>query len=88
MTSTGKIIIGAVIAVLVLAGAYYWYTTQMQPASSTSQTTAAGETTTLPSGANTSDAALSQDLNSIDTQMQGVSSDNANVSASVSAAAQ
>lgn len=88
MSQSAKIITGLVLAVIVLGGLYYWYTSKNGPGGASDQSAqSAAETTTLPSGGNTSDASLSQDLNSIDAQMQGVSSDTADVSASVQAQA-
>lgn len=43
-----------------------------------------GATTTLPTGSATSNAALRTDLNAIDSQMSGFSSDSANVNSSMS----
>lgn len=84
MSQTMKLVLGIVIAVMVLASGYlYWQHKMMQTSAGTPS-----EVTTLPSGNDTSDEALDKDLGSIDTQIQGVSSDNADVSASVTAVQQ
>jgi len=89
MSQGAKIITGFVVVVIVLGGLYYWYSSQHASSSTTgtAQTVPDTETTTLPTGSSTSDTSLNQDLNSIDTQIQGVSSDNANVNDSVNAQA-
>lgn len=82
MSQTSKIVIGIAVAAVVLAGAYYyWQTTQ----SGTRDTQATEEVTTLPTGTNSSDTSLDTDINAIDSQIQAVGTDNANVDASVSA---
>lgn len=87
MQSVGKIILWIVIAILVLGGIYYWYTKGGAQTPSTSTPTASqsdSNTTgavTLPSGADTSDAALSQDLNAIDGQSAVMASDSSAIDA-------
>lgn len=84
MSQTMKLVLGIVIAVMVLASGYlYWQHRMLQ-----SSTETPSEVTTLPSGTDTSDAALDKDLGSIDTQIKGVNSDNADVGASVTAVQQ
>ena len=70
----------AVVAALLIGGGYYWYSMHQQPQP------ANPEVTTLPSGSDTSDTAIDQDLAAIDSQIQAVSDDNANASASVNTA--
>ena len=82
MSQTTKIVIGLVVLALVAGGAY-WYWQEAHAPSSEEK----AEVTTLPSGADKSDAALEQDFSSIDTQIQAVGKDNANTDASVKAAA-
>ena len=99
MNTTGKVIVGIIVLVVVLGGAFYLYQ-QMQPTpvvapsiATTSQTSSAGTPATsqqtaasvnpLPSGTATSDAALAQDAASVDTQMSALSSDNTQVTQSV-----
>ncbi len=82
MSQTSKIVLGIAVAAVVLAGAYYYW---QQTESKTAQTQGTEEITTLPSGTNSSDTSLDTDINAIDSQIQAVGTDNANVSASVSA---
>lgn len=85
MSQTSKIVLGiAIAAVALLGGFYYWHV--MQRTGPEGQETSE-ETTSLPSGQKSDDASIEQDLSAVDTQMQGVQSDNADVGASVSAAA-
>lgn len=78
MSKTSKTILGIVILVIVLALAIiFWRREQAQAP------TGAEEVTELPTGSETTDEALDEDLSSIDAQLQGVADDNANVSASV-----
>lgn len=82
MSKNEKITI-AVFIVLVLAGlGYYWYQHDMTPKTAA---TFVNTPATLPSGSNTSDQSLQQDTAAIDSQMSGLSSDQATVNSSVSA---
>lgn len=79
MSQTTKLVLGVAIAVMVLGSGYaYWKNTQIKAGQNNP-----AEVTTLPSGKETTNTALDQDLSAIDAQLQAVSSDNANVSASV-----
>lgn len=71
------------LAVILLGGFFYWQMTSpfMPGAEST-------EVTTLPSGQNTDDSSINEDLASIDAQIQAVSADNASAGESVNTAAQ
>lgn len=83
MSKQQKQILGIAVLVVILAlGFAYWKNAQA-PAPTNPE-----EVTSLPSGDNTSDAALDSDIGSIDAQLEGVQSDNANVSASVIEATQ
>lgn len=90
MSQTSKIVLGIAVVVIVLIGAYFiWHRTASAP-ETTGQAQGTGspeETTTLPSGSNTSDAAIDQDLTSIDTQIQAVDTDNASAADSINTAA-
>jgi len=87
MQSIGKIILWIVIALLVLGGIYYWYSkgaTQTPSTTTADQTTSANSTTgvvTLPSGSDTSDAALTQDFTAVDSQSSGMAADSAAIDA-------
>lgn len=84
MSQTAKIVLGiAIVAVILLAAFYYWHTAK---APAPANTAANPEVSTLPSGTNTSDAALQQDLSAIDAQLQSVQQDNSDASASVQTA--
>jgi hypothetical protein len=69
-----------VIAALLLGGFYYWNATQqtVQPENP--------EVSTLPSGSDTSDSAIDQDLAAIDAQIQAVGDDTDSADASVATA--
>lgn len=84
MSQTSKIVLGiAIAAIALLGGFYYWNATHTETVGQES----AEEKTSLPSGDNTQDSAIEQDFSAVDTQLSGVQSDNADVGASVSAAA-
>ncbi len=83
MSKQQKQILGIAVLVVILAlGFAYWKYAQA-PAP-----TSPAEVTGLPSGNSTSNTALESDMGAIDAQLEGVQSDNANVSASVNQAAQ
>lgn len=80
MSKNEQIAIGVVI-VLVLAGlGYYWYQHEMKPAGTFVNTEAQ-----LPSGSGTSDSDLQKDTAAIDTQIKGLSTDQATVDSAVNA---
>ena len=96
MTTTGKVLVGIVVVLILAGGAYYWYSSThsavnptLQTATSTDsmqgmQTQGSTESASvLPSGSGTSDASLNQDTAAIDSQMTGLDSDNASVNSSV-----
>jgi uncharacterized protein HemX len=91
MSSSTKAIIAVVVLVVIAAGAgAYWYYTQ-HASTQTAETVAPGsspEQTTLVTGNDSSDAALQKDAAQIDTQLQGVASDNASADQAVAASAQ
>jgi hypothetical protein len=70
MSTTAKVLIGIVVLVLIGAGIYYYTKT---PAA------APANTAELPSGSDTSDAALDKDMQSMDAQMSAFSQDNASI---------
>ena len=79
MSQTTKIVLGIVLAVIVLGGAYYYWQTKEQSTGSLEK----AEVTTLPSGTNKSDTALENDLGSIDAQIQAVGTDNSTTRTSI-----
>lgn len=81
MSKKSFLVLGiVVVAALVAGGFYYWHTMQapVQPENP--------EVTTLPSGNDSSDTAIDQDLAAIDSQIQAVGDDNKSADASVSTA--
>lgn len=92
MSNTTKVTVAVVALAVILGGAYYWYVSQPATPEATTVGTATPNTnsvsstsgaSTLPSGTQTSNQALGQDLSAIDTQLSGLNSDNTNVSQSV-----
>ncbi len=79
MSKTAKIII-VIIIVAIAIGIYRWYASRPVNPSGFNNIGANEQT---PSGANTSDAALGQDLSAIDTQLSGLGGDTANISSSI-----
>ena len=91
-----KIIMTIVGVVAILGGAYYWYSSQntapapvveVAPTPKVVATEPSGPNSgpsTLPSGTQSSNEALGQDLSSIDSQLSGLSSDTADVNKSLS----
>ncbi len=82
MNATMKSGVIVVIVAVLAAGYYYWYTTH-----ASQDATMQSDSTALPTGSNSSDAALEQDLSSIGTNMQATSADSTAVNASVDAQA-
>ena len=75
---------GVMLLIIVLAiifGAYYWYATSQSVVDENAGTE---PTATLPTGSDTADAALDQDLGAIDAQIGAFGSDNANVTSGLS----
>lgn len=85
MSSTTKIVIAVVVVILVVLGIWYWsagnHGSWNNGAASTS------DAAMLPSGSDTSDAALDQDMASINANIQAADADSTNADQSVSAAA-
>ncbi len=90
MSQTNKVIVGVAVLAVVAGGAYYWFALHGKTDSMANQEKGSymnqgpATVTTLPSGSDTSDAALQQDSAAIDAQMKGLDSDSANVDQSVS----
>jgi cytoskeletal protein RodZ len=81
MSKTSQIVLGiAVVAVVALGGLYYWHTMNLQAQPENP------EVTTLPTGSDSSDSAIEQDLASIDAQIKEVEDDTDSADASVSTA--
>ena len=72
----------AIIVIVVLLGFTYWKYAKAPSVPNPD------EVTTLPSGSNTSDAALEDDLGAIDIQLDAATEDNTQVSASIYEATQ
>lgn len=91
MSNTTKATVAVVALVVILAGGYWFVSSQTAPEATTVVATtpnpvsvsSTSGASTLPSGTQTSNQALGQDLSAIDTQLSGLNSDNANVSQSV-----
>ncbi len=85
MSGNVKIVLWIVLLVAVLGGLYYWYSSTKPvttPATQTADTTgtpAAPTGPTLPTGADTSDAALVQDVTSVDADMSAMTTDTATI---------
>jgi hypothetical protein len=85
MNSTTKIVI-AIIAVVLIGGGLYWYAMQNgQLPGYPSAGTPVNDSTALPSGSNTSDASLNQDMSAINANIQASNADSAQVNDSVNA---
>ncbi len=88
MSTTSKIVLSVVVIILIALG--IWYAATMgnsanQTASNTAPSAPVAENGLTTSPSNTSNPALVQDMNSINTQMQGLSSDSAAVNQSLQA---
>ena len=85
MSSTGKLVIGVIVVVLIGLGFWYYSankggTAPAAPGSSASPSDAG----VLPTSASdNSDAALNQDTAAVDTQLNGLNSDSATVDSSI-----
>jgi hypothetical protein len=88
MSQPAKIIIGVVVIVLIGGGIYYYLGRShgvQAPVGGNEAAAQVDDSTALPSGSDTSDASLSQDLSAINAQMQAADADVANVDESVNA---
>ena len=75
----------AIVVVAVLVGfGVWWYWSPETPGASSALEGNAAVPSELPSGSNTSDVSLGQDLSAIDAQIGAFGSDSASVSASLS----
>ena len=82
----GWVVIIVLVAVLATLG-YWWYQSEYPSAGWMPQKaseTGVAQTAVLPSGADTSDTSLDQDLGAIGTQISAFGSDNASVNAGLS----
>lgn len=89
VSKKGNSALAVIVVVAVIAGAalwWYWsHGVAHAPASGGEAASSTGASaTTLPLGSATDNAALNADLNAVDSQMNGFSSDNANVNGSLS----
>ena len=73
MNTTGKVIVGILVLLVVLGGVYY------AVKHNNSKVTQTPQTLDLPGGESNSDEALQQDTATIDTQLNALSSDTAEV---------
>lgn len=96
MTTTGKVLVGIIVVLIIAGGAYYWYAQTHNPATAAVQeastpdamagmdmSTSSMQKSDLPSGTGTSDTSLNQDTAAIDAQMNGLDSDNSDVNSSI-----
>ncbi|HEX8947145.1 MAG TPA: hypothetical protein VF829_02950 [Candidatus Paceibacterota bacterium] len=93
MSQTTKVLLTVVAVVVVLGGIYYFYartrtgsvSDEQQVGMMVPQETVgtSSEAAVLPTGNDTSDAALGQDLSAIDSQISGLNADNASVNQSL-----
>ncbi len=86
MSKTFKMVLVIAVVLIVAAGLYYWF---MNPGGSeilppSDMNSATQSSATLPSGNDTSNVSLTQDMKAIDAQMNSFVSDDASVDASVS----
>ena len=87
MSGGVKTTIWIIIAILILGSLYYWYVAKKPAPTPTPTETAQTKTQSvpspfaLPSGTNTSDDALSQDLSSTDADIAAMAGDNASIDA-------
>ena len=84
MQSALKITLWILVVIVVAGGIYYWYQNARSnaPAAPTPVATSTGNgapASVLPSGSDTSDAALNQDLSGMDTQLSAMSADTASI---------
>lgn len=79
MTGALKAVLWILVAVVVIGGVYYWYQNrEVVPITTVPETATTTDSTagpTLPSGSDTSDAALQQDLASIGAEMTVMDAD-------------
>jgi len=87
MSSTSRNVIGVVIVVLIALGAWYWYQNIQSSWSGVGTTAGSGtDSAALPSGSDTSDQGLNQDMAAIDMNIQTADSDSDAADASVNEA--
>ncbi|MES2134887.1 MAG: hypothetical protein V4449_01435 [Patescibacteria group bacterium] len=83
MSGNIKVAIGVVLVAVVIGGLYYWYSStksDVAPAVVADQTATPAPTgPTLPSGSDTSDTALGQDVASVDADVSAMTSDTASI---------
>jgi hypothetical protein len=88
MSKTGKVIMWIVIVVIVVGGIWWWMASRSTTPAAT-MNNSVGATATSSSTASTSypqgdsDQSINQDMASLNTQMNGLSSDNASVTQSM-----
>jgi len=91
MSKTGTIILWVVIAVIVIGGIWWWIAASQSgtPAATsnsygnTTPTTGASTTASSPYPQGDSDQSINQDMTSLNAQVNGLNSDNANVTQSM-----
>jgi hypothetical protein len=82
MTSTAKTILAVVVVAILATGFYVWYT-GTNPFATTNGSES--DSTALPSGSDNSDAALQQDLTTINANVQATNADSQAVDSSMNA---
>ncbi len=80
MTSTTKVVLGIIVIIVLGIAVLFWTRNPGTP-----ETTATDDSTALPSGSDTSDAALEQDQAAIGASLDQANSDSAQADQSVSA---
>ena len=89
MTGALKAVLWILVAVVVIGGVYYWYQNRHQPLATeqvpvqTATTTDSAGKPALPSGSDTSDAALGQDLAGISADMNVMDADTTSIDQSL-----
>lgn len=83
MQNAWKIVVWIVVILILAGGAYYWYTNRSTGTNANTPPSASASQG-LPSGDDTSDAALTEDMASVDAQMSALNDDDASVSSAMS----
>lgn len=83
MSKSSQVFLSVVIAIILIGGGIWWWNaSQMSGTETGTATSPNGGSDTLSAGAN-SDAYLNSDLTNMDTQINGLASDSANINQSM-----